>query len=180
MKKISDFYDPQLPTLLMSIHPEYVNQILQGTKIIEYRKRFFKEKFQAFVYTTGPQGGIQLFLTCAPAIRDDAQVLAKIGQKIQHDDFNEIYDYFLPKNTGCILPILATTSMEKVALSKIRQILPSIAIPQSYLFLDAPDKLILLNFLLKQDAIKHQTNQWEHHFANIANIKKEPTDIRLF
>lgn len=180
MKKISDFYDPQLPTLLMSIHPEYVNQILQGTKIIEYRKRFFKEKFQAFVYTTGAQGGIQLFLTCAPAISDNAQVLAKIGQSIQHDDFNEIYNYFFPKNTGCILPILETISMEKVTLSKLRHILPSIAIPQSYLFLDAPDKLILLNYLLEQDAIKHQTNQWKNHFASIANIKKEPADIRLF
>ncbi|MBA1393028.1 ASCH domain-containing protein [Lactobacillus sp. XV13L] len=81
MNRIIDAaYDPFLPTLLMSLHQEYVRQILQGEKVIEYRKRFFKDGFQAFVYTTGPNGGIELFIKCAPLIRSDATSLAKIGR----------------------------------------------------------------------------------------------------
>lgn len=52
-KKICDVYDPLLPTLLISIHKIYVKQILSGKKVIEYRKKFFNDPFQAFVYTTG-------------------------------------------------------------------------------------------------------------------------------
>lgn len=180
MKKINDFHDPLMPTLLMSIHSEYVNQILQGTKIIEYRKRFFQDGFQAFVYTTGPHGGIELFMKCAPAIRSNAETLAKIGQQIQHDDYDEIYDYFIPKDDGYEIPILETCALEKISLKKLREILPTIVVPQAYLFLDAPEKKPLLNYLKDQIVLEHKTNKWKQHFANIANLAKNSADISLF
>lgn len=48
MSQIEDeVYDPFLPTLLISLHKEYVKEILTGQKIIEYRKRFFKDSFSS-------------------------------------------------------------------------------------------------------------------------------------
>lgn len=180
MKTISNFYNPQMPALLMSIHQEYVEQILQGTKIIEYRKRFFKDGFQAFVYTTGQHGGIELFMKCAPAIRSDAKTLAQIGQQIQHDDYKEIYDYFSLKNDGCDIPILETCKLKKIPLSKLRAIVPTIVVPQAYLFLDSPEKKALVNYLLAQRVLEHKTNQWDNRYKKISELTKNQSDITLF
>lgn len=180
MKKIKSVLDPTLPTLLMSIHQEYVEQILQGSKIIEYRKRFFKHGFQAFVYTTGIHGGIELFMKCAPAIRGDAKTLAQIGQQVQHDDYDEIYDYFSPKNDGYEIPILETSSLEKITLSKLREILPNIVVPQAYLFLDTPEKKPLLNYLKEQNILKQKINQWTERSEQIAQLTKNPSELTLF
>lgn len=179
-KSIKDFYDSFTPTLLMSVHEEYVKEILVGTKIIEYRRRFFADNFQAFVYTTGNNGGIQLFMKCTQPVRSNAETLAKIGHQIQHDDFSEIYNYFMRKNEGCIIPIIEICKIEKVPLQKLREFLPNIAIPQSYLFLDRPEKKIILQYLLNQNVLDHITNQWKKHFEEIARLTKKSTDISLF
>lgn len=165
-------YDPFLPTLLLSMHEEYVNEILIGQKVIEYRKRFFKDSFQAFVYTTGKNGGIELFIKCPSLIQNDAVTLAKIGQLIQHDQYEEIYDYFMPKNDGCIIPILNYCAVKKVALEQLRSVMPEITIPQSYLFLDRPDKQKLLAYLLKQECGTEKDNQWEKYFGEIEQMLK--------
>ena len=168
-----EVYDPFLPTLLISLHKEYVKEILTGQKIIEYRKRFFKDSFQAFVYTTGNNGGIQLFIKCAPLIRNNATTLAQIGREIQNDDYDEIYDYFMPKDDGCIIPILKSCAVKKISLNQLRTVLPQIVIPQSYLFLDRPDKKDLLNFLLKQEYDDLIVNEWDERFAKIKKIVEE-------
>ena len=174
MCKIEDeVYDPFLPTLLISLHEEYVKEILMGQKIIEYRKRFFKDSFQAFVYTTGNNGGIQLFIKCAPLIRNNATTLAQIGREIQNDDYGEIYDYFMPKDDGCIIPILKSCAVKKISLNQLRTVLPQIVIPQSYLFLDRPDKKVLLDFLLKQEYDDLIVNEWDERFAKIKKIVEE-------
>ena len=174
MSKIKDeVYDPFLPTLLISLHQEYVKEILTGQKIIEYRKSFFKDSFQAFVYTTGSAGGIQLFIKCAPLIRNNAANLAQIGQEIQNDDYDEIYDYFMPKDDGCIIPILKSCAVKKISLNQLRTVLPQIVIPQSYLFLDRPDKKDLLDFLLRQEYDDLIVNEWDERFAKIRQIIEE-------
>jgi len=96
---------PLVPTLLLSLHPENTAAIIAGKKVIEYRRRFFSEPFQAFVYTTGPNGGVNLFITCDQPIKADAQKLAAIGELIQHDDYDELVQYFSAHDTGLIIPI---------------------------------------------------------------------------
>ena len=166
-------YDPFLPTLLVSLHKEYVKEILTGQKIIEYRKSFFKDSFQAFVYTTGSNGGIQLFIKCAPLIRSNAVTLAQIGQEIQKDDYAEIYDYFMPKDDGCIIPILKSCALKKISLKQLRAVLPEIVVPQKYLFLDRPDKKDLLDFLLKQEYDNLIINKWDEWYAKIRQIVED-------
>ncbi len=44
-----------MKALLLSIKPEYVERILQGTKKYEYRKRLAKESFDTiYIYSTSP------------------------------------------------------------------------------------------------------------------------------
>lgn len=45
-----------MKALLLSIKPEYVERILNGTKKFEYRKRLAKEEIDAiYVYSTAPE-----------------------------------------------------------------------------------------------------------------------------
>ena len=44
-----------MKALLLSIKPEYVEKILQGTKKVEYRKRLAKEEVSViYIYSTAP------------------------------------------------------------------------------------------------------------------------------
>lgn len=163
-KKICDVYDPLLPTLLISIHKIYVKQILSGKKVIEYRKKFFNDPFQAFVYTTGKNGGIEMFIKCDAPIIDNAHKLATIGETIQHDNYGDIFDYFKKKNTGYIIPIIEVYQFKKVDLQYLRTELPSFVVPQKYLFLDRQDKQNLLNLLLQQVCSNKLINNWDFYF----------------
>lgn len=157
---IKEIHDPLIPTILMSMHSEYVQRILSGEKVIEYRKRFFKDRFQAFVYTSGKGGGIELFMKCAPLIKSNAETLAKIGQAIQNDSFTDIYDYFKEKDEGCIIPIIEIYGMTKIPISKLRAIYPDIKVPQSYFFLNNSKKINLLNFLLNEKYVDKKVIPW--------------------
>lgn len=48
-------------------------------------------------------------------IRNNAANLAQIGQEIQNDDYAEIFDYFMPKDDGCIIPILKSCAVKNYA-----------------------------------------------------------------
>ncbi|WP_416353518.1 hypothetical protein ACNAN0_00225 [Agrilactobacillus fermenti] len=149
-----------------------MSQVLRGEKVIEYRKKFFPDAFQAFVYTTGKNGGIEFFMKCDPPISADAQTLATIGSAIQKDDYTAIFDYFKEKNTGCLIPITAVSKIAKISLAILRAHYPKFCVPQKYLFLDVPNKQPLFEFLLDQACLANFTNDWHNYYQIIKNIIK--------
>ena len=106
-------------------------------------------------------------------IRSHAATLAQIGPEIQKDDYGEIYDYFMPKNDGCIIPILKSCALKKISLKQLRAVMAEIVIPQKYLFLDRPDKKDLLDFLLKQEYDNLIINKWDERYAKIRQIVED-------
>lgn len=170
-EKLYEIYDPFVPTLLMSIHKEYVSDISNGSKVIEYRKSFFKDKFQAFVYTSGKDGGIELYIECDFPIYSDAKKLAAIGSIIQKDDYKEIFDYFHKKNEGYIIPIMKVYKIKKIDLAMLRSKFGSFNVPQKYTFLDKSGKKEILNYLLNQKIIGIINNDWDNYYNIIENNK---------
>lgn len=171
-KSFYDVYNPLLPTLLISIHNEYVQEIKSGQKMIEYRKNFFKDSFQAFVYTTGKNGGIELFIKCDTPILSNATTLAKIGNCIQHNNFDEIYTYFKEKNTGVIIPIVEVYQCKKIELGQLKTVLSKFVVPQKYIFLDPPDKAKFLSFLLAQKYTENLTHDWTTLYRQVTRCMK--------
>lgn len=163
-------YDPLKRTLLMSLHPENVAAIINQTKIIEYRRRFFKAAFQAFVCTTGPHGGIALFLDCDTPITADADHLARLGQRLQGDTYSEIFNYFQPRNTGVIIPIKAAISLQPLDRHWLQQTFPGFSVPQAYLFLDTPAKQPLLDCLLQTPTTQQWALDWTSRYDEIAQL----------
>ncbi|GLB47101.1 hypothetical protein WR164_10800 [Philodulcilactobacillus myokoensis] len=172
MLKIKTFIDPLRKTLLISLHPPYVKQIENGTKVIEYRKSFFKHPFQAFVYTTGKHGGIELFIKCGQPIIGEAKLMARIGQKIQNDNYQETYQYFIKKNQGVIIPILKAISLKKISKNYLFSHFKNFSAPQSYLFLNRADKKNILGYLKNDECVRVEDNQWNEKYKEINEILK--------
>lgn len=169
---VEKIYTPLKRTLLISLHPEYVNSIINQAKIIEYRKRFFKDAFQAFVCTTGSNGGIELFIDCDVPIVSNANNLAAIGNLLQNDDYTEIHDYFSVNNSGFIIPIKSAVSFPKISRKALLNKFSNFVVPQSYLFLDDPKKADLLKFLLSMPDKKSWTLNWEDKYQNVSRVIK--------
>ncbi|USS84602.1 hypothetical protein M3M35_04615 [Fructilactobacillus myrtifloralis] len=165
--KILEIYDSLLPTLLISIHQEYVTEINLGTKVIEYRKSFFHDPFQAFVYSSGKGGGIATFIQCDQPIVSDADRLARIGSLVGNDDYRELFSYFKPKNTGVIIPIQTAYQIPLLPLTQLREQFTEFTAPQKYTFLDHPNKQALLNYLLEQPIIGKTKNNWHNYYEQL-------------
>lgn len=58
--------------------------------------------------------------------------------------------------------------------------MPTIVVPQAYLFLDSPEKKVLVHYLLAQRVLEHKTNQWDNRFKKISELTKKQSDITLF
>lgn len=119
MSTVADFYLHDRPTLLFSLHPEPTQAIIDGSKLLEYRRRFFSEPFQAFVYTSGPNGGIRLYLRCDKGLQLPPDQLALVGALIQHDSPAVTAAYFKDVAQGVALPITAFTTLPNIPLDQL-------------------------------------------------------------
>lgn len=162
---------PLVPTVLLSLHPENTAAIIAGEKVIEYRRRFFDKPFQAFVYTTGPNGGVNLFITCDQPIKADAQKLAAIGELIQHDDYDELVQYFSAHDTGQIIPITSYVQFPMISLAKLRAKFTNFVTPQGYTFLDKPERQAQLTYFQQQPVLKTKTIDWATKYRAIKVLK---------
>ncbi|MFC6179929.1 hypothetical protein [Lactiplantibacillus daowaiensis] len=172
--KLTTLYDPQRPTLLLSLHPENTQAILAQTKWLEYRRRFFQQAFQAFVYTTGRQGGVNLYLQCGQPIKADAATLAQIGQQVQNDDYDKLYDYYAAQNTGLTIPILKAVQLPQTSLKSLRTRFSNFVTPQSYVYLNRPERQSQLDYLLTQPVLSIKTNDWTTKIPLIQTLLKNP------
>ncbi|GEO69631.1 hypothetical protein [Levilactobacillus acidifarinae] len=158
-QSITTIYDDQLPTLLLALHPDATTAVLSGHKILEFRKRFFPRPFQAFVYTTGR--GIQFFMRCGAAYQGPAATVAKLGTLVQHSNFAATMHYLGAGSTGIAVPIQATYRLTTtVTLADLRAVAPQVAVPQTYTFLDQPQRAELLTYLTQQSYDLHHQVDW--------------------
>jgi len=159
MLTMQDYYVEELPTLLFSLHPAATEAIIASTKVIEYRRRFFTEPFQAFVYTTGKRGGVQLYLRCDAGLQLNVAQLAKMGTLLQ-PNAGSVTDYFAQTDHGIALPITAFTTFPTISLPQLRQRFTNFVTPRSYVFLDRPERQVQLQWLLQQTCAPLTNRDW--------------------
>lgn len=169
MPVIRDNFQPDRPTLLFSLHPQPTAAILQGTKVLEYRRRFYPQAFQAFVYTTGPTGGILCYVQCAAAIVAAPATLAQLGATVQNDDPTAVLNYFGTRQTGLAIPITARCTLPRLDLDLLRTRFEHFVTPRGYVFLDQPAYRDQLDFLLDQPAGMLTPTDWT---ANQGSLPK--------
>lgn len=129
-----------MKNILISIRPEYANQIMDGCKTVELRRRFTKEintKTRLFIYSSGPVGAI------VGSVRIDKvtelpvkQIWKQFGQAacIEKTDFENYFDGI---KFGLALSLGKVTALDEVVDKEDMLDRWGIRPPQSYMYLSA-------------------------------------------
>lgn len=106
-------------TILLSIKPEVYDRIFSGEKIVEYRKRFSKEKVKAYLYVSKPVQKIKGILY--------------LGERstLTGNDFNE-----LSVGNKYKMKILGYQETIAISLGDIMAYDQNFVIPQGFYYLD--------------------------------------------
>ena len=120
---------------ILSIKPIYANQILAGTKKVEFRKRRFKEDVRrVYIYSSMPVKQIVGYFTFSTIDEDTPANLwnkyKEVGG-IAQDDF---FEYYANNVSGCALVIKSVTSFKKG--KSPNDFIDDFVPPQSYVYLD--------------------------------------------
>lgn len=168
MAIIQDYVQTKLPTLLFSLHPTPSQAIRTQQKSLEFRRRFYQQAFQAFVYTTAPASEVGLFIQCAPALTGSPVQLARWGEQWQADDPQQVQRYFKGCLEGVGLPVTAVaTFTQPVSLATLRQQFDDFVTPRGYVFLDQPDKRPQRDFLMAQPCHSLLVTDWSDRLAQV-------------
>ena len=123
---------------ILSIKPFYANQILAGTKKVEFRKRGFKEKVRrVYVYSSVPVKQIVGYFTYSSIDEDTPANLWKKYKDIGGITEQDFFSYYTNNETGCAFLIKSVKSYKqgKSPNEFVEDFIP----PQSYIYLHYED-----------------------------------------
>ncbi|HEU5140066.1 MAG TPA: hypothetical protein VFT51_08835 [Bacillales bacterium] len=122
------------PCLLLSLQPEPYNQIRQGVKKYEYRRKFINEPSLAFVYVSSPIKAVSALVEFGRPVIDSPEYIAEIAEKEKTGSFEGTMRYLEGLEKGYAIPILSFKEIQPVSLDDLRDKFQFTA-PQSYFYL---------------------------------------------
>ena len=91
-----------MKALLISIHPEYVKKILQGTKVYEFRKKLAKDNVDyMIIYATAPQMKVVASAKIEERLCFVPQVMWKKTYNMAGVTSDEFFKYFNNCEVAC-------------------------------------------------------------------------------
>lgn len=126
---------------ILSIKPIYANQILAGTKKVEFRKRSFKEKVRrVYIYASVPVKQIVGYFTFEEIDEDTPANLWEKYKDVGGIAKEDFFNYYANNARGCAFVIKSVTPFKqgKSPNDFIDDFVP----PQSYVYLDKNEVLM--------------------------------------
>lgn len=120
---------------ILSIKPIYANQILAGTKKVEFRKRSFKEKVRrVYIYASVPVKQIVGYFTFEEIDEDTPANLWEKYKDVGGIAKEDFFSYYANNDLGCAFVIKSVTPYKngKSPNEFIEDFVP----PQSYVYLE--------------------------------------------
>lgn len=127
-------------TLLLSIRPEYADQIFAGTKRVELRR--VKPRVQAgdraIVYQCAPTCALTGEFTVAGVVSDTPTEIWRRFRDVAGVSSQDFVSYFQGSPVAHAIEVRKPSVFAKpVSLSRLRELLGSYSPPQSYHYLDS-------------------------------------------
>lgn len=120
-------------TILISIHPVYVDKILSGRKKYEFRKRFPEGVRYMLVYTTSPVKKITVLVEIAYVIKDSPNNIWRKTSKDAGVTRKFFEAYFKNKTNAYAVRFKEIHKLEKpLSITDIKGVK---AAPQSYIYI---------------------------------------------
>lgn len=123
--------------VLLSIRPEFVNQIKMEKKKYEFRKRGFSKKTvkRVFIYETSPVKKVVGFFFIDDIITDTPQNLWTMSDGHAGIGYEDYMEYFSGNDTGYAIKIGKVEFYDKPF--ELKDVLPNSVPPQSFCYFDS-------------------------------------------
>lgn len=123
--------------VLLSIKPQYVDEIVKGNKKYEFRKKVFKKKNKVqeiYIYSTSPVKKIVGYFKSDKIIKDHPEKLWE--QYKDHSGIGEFefFEYFKERDFGFAIEISQLEIFETPIDPKI--VMPNFVAPQSFRYIE--------------------------------------------
>lgn len=119
--------------ILLSIKPKYANAILDGQKLVEFRKLAFKKEIErVYIYSSSPEQRIIGYFTIEDIISDTPEKLWEQFSKVGSISEEDFFDYFANKEVGYSIKIKTVKKFSKSKNPK--DIFENFVPPQSYMY----------------------------------------------
>ncbi len=133
-----------IPTILMSLKPEYWDSVLSKEKSFEYRRSFRKEACNAFIYVTMPVGAIMGLIFFDTPVITSTNNICNLAEKESPGCTPGMRLYMKGLDSAFAIPILDYEEIEPMSLNELRTVLGKFTPPQSYILLDKQPKILEL------------------------------------
>lgn len=131
--------------VLLSIKPEFANEIFAGKKLYEYRKAVFSKKVdKVVVYSTKPVGMIIGEFTVEAILVENPHVLWEQTSQVSGITKDFFDSYFEGRQYGYALKI-ASPKLYKTPIDPFKLFAPFVA-PQSFKYMNSEETESLLLF----------------------------------
>lgn len=124
-------------SVMISIHPKYVDKILSGEKRIEFRRRWTHRDIETLViYATAPVQKIVAVVTINGVFRGDRNALWRLAQ-IKGGGLAklELFNYLKGTDEGVAIELTEVLRISNGGIS-LRELSKNLRPPQSFYFLD--------------------------------------------
>ena len=123
--------------VLLSIKPEFVNEIMSGRKKFEYRKKVFKRKdiTTIVVYATKPLGKVVGEFEVDEIIEDTLDILWQETKRYSGISKKFFDEYFKDRDSGFAIKIKSFTAYDKPI--ELSEYAPNLKVaPQSFCYVE--------------------------------------------
>jgi predicted transcriptional regulator len=119
--------------VLLSIKPKYANAILDGEKLVEFRKLAFKKEIErVYIYSSAPEQRIIGYFIIDDIISDTPKKLWRLFSDVGSINKEDFFEYFANKEIGYSIKIKSVTKFHKSKDPK--EIFKNFVPPQSYMY----------------------------------------------
>jgi predicted transcriptional regulator len=136
-------------TLLLSIHPRFVNDIFSGVKRVELRRRLPRiiKDDSVVIYATAPTMAVVGYFTVQNIDRLPLRLLWRKVRNIAGISYLEYKSYFdgLAEGVGIFIDDIVQFDRQ-ISLAEMRQVLPDFHPPQGFRYLDNETFELLRSF----------------------------------
>ena len=129
--------------IMISLRPEYYEQVISGSKKYEYRKNtFVRVPVNAFIYVTSTVMEVSCCVSLGEPIIGLPDEIAKIKESEVAGSYQMMMDWLVGCETATALPIEEVNPFAPVALSELRRAIPEFQPPQGLIYLDKYPELL--------------------------------------
>ena len=125
---------PNQELALISIHPEFVEKIFSGKKLVEFRKRISSNINFFLIYATAPVSCVVGYFEASKFHNGKPEYLWRKFSKVAGIDKRRFLQYFADKKVGIAIEIKHPIKFLKPL--PLKDVMGEIRPPQSFLYID--------------------------------------------